>query len=100
MNFIDYAEKVLIGGTTVLSILLSSLSMSRYKRTGLRKMLLASLAFSLFAVFSISELYEEFILEGGSEAHPNLFIDIIIHIIPFVILILFFIGITEKRKLS
>ncbi len=100
MNLIDFTEMVLIAGTVVLSILLSSLSISKYKRTGLRKMILASVAFSLFAVFSISELYEEFVLEGGSEAHPNLFIDIIIHLIPFVILILFFIGISEKRKLN
>jgi multisubunit Na+/H+ antiporter MnhB subunit len=100
MNLIDFTEMVLIAGTVVLSILLSSLSISKYKRTGLRKMILASVAFSLFAVFSISELYEEFVLEGGSEAHPNLFIDIIIHLIPFVILILFFVGISEKRKLN
>jgi hypothetical protein len=67
MNLIDFTEMVLIAGTVVLSILLSSLSISKYKRTGLRKMILASVAFSLFAVFSISELYEEFVLEEAAK---------------------------------
>ena len=100
MNFIDYTETVLIVGTIVLSIFLSLLSISKYKRSGSRKMILASLAFSLFAVFSISQLYEEFVLEGGSETHSNIIIDIIIHLIPLAILILFFVGIMEKRKIN
>ena len=63
-------------------------------------MIYATIAYSLFAIFSLSQFYEEFVLEGGNEAHPNLIIDIAVHSIPLVILVLFFIGIVKKEKYS
>ena len=63
-------------------------------------MIYATIAYSLFAVFSLSQFYEEFVLEGGNEAHPSLITDIGIHSIPLAILILFFIGIVKKEKYS
>jgi hypothetical protein len=63
-------------------------------------MVYATIAYSLFAIFSLSQFYEEFILEGGNEAHPNFIINIAVHSIPLVILILFFIGIVKKEKNS
>ena len=63
-------------------------------------MIYATIAYSLFAVFSLSQFYEEFVLEGGNEAHPNFIINIAVYTIPSVILILFFIGILKKEKYS
>jgi hypothetical protein len=63
-------------------------------------MIYATIAYSLFAVFSLSQFYEEFVLEGGNEAHPNFIINIAVYTIPFVILILFFIGKLKKEKYS
>ena len=63
-------------------------------------MIYATIAYSLFAVFSLSQFYEEFVLEGGNEAHPNFIINIVVYTMPFVILILFFIGILKKEKYS
>ena len=83
-----------------LSILLSALSVSAYRNSRLKKMIYATIPYFLFAIFSLSQFYEEFVLEGGNEAHPSLITDIGIHSIPLAILILFFIGIVKKEKYS
>ena len=100
MNFIDPIEIILIIATMGLSILLSALSVSAYRNSRLKKMIYATIAYSLFAIFSLSQFYEEFVLEGGNEGHPSLITDIGIHSIPLAILILFFIGIVKKEKYS
>jgi hypothetical protein len=100
MNLIDQIEIILIIATMGLSILLSVLSVSAYRNSRLKKMIYATIAYSLFAIFSLSQFYEEFVLEGGNEAHPSLITDIGIHSIPLAILILFFIGIVKKEKYS
>ena len=100
MNFIDQIEIILIIATMGLSILLSALSVSAYRNSRLKKMIYATIAYSLFAIFSLSQFYEEFVLEGGNEGHPSLITDIGIHSIPLAILILFFIGIVKKEKYS
>ena len=99
MNLIDQIEIILIIATMCLSILLSALSISAYRNSRLKKMIYAAIAYSLFAIFSLSQYYEEFVIEGGNESHPSLVTDIGIHIIPLVILILFFIGNIKKRKI-
>ena len=100
MNLIDQIEIILIIATMSLSILLSALSVSAYRNSRLKKMIYATIAYSLFAIFSLSQFYEEFVLEGGNEGHPNLIIDIAVHSIPLAILVLFFIGIVKKEKYS
>ena len=100
MNPIDQIEIILIIATMGLSILLSGLSVSAYRNSRLKKMIYATIAYSLFAIFSLSQFYEEFVLEGGNEGHPNLIIDISVHSIPLAILVLFFIGIVKKEKYS
>ena len=100
MNPIDQIEIILIIATTGLSILLSALSVSAYRNSRLKKMIYATIAYSLFAIFSLSQFYEEFVLEGGNEGHPNLIIDIAVHSIPLAIIVLFFIGIVKKEKYS
>ena len=62
-------------------------------------MIYATIAYSLFAIFSLSQFYKEFVLEGGNEAQPNFIINNAVHTVPLVILILFFIGIAKKRKI-
>ncbi len=101
MNEIENIEIILIFATITLSILLSALSISAYRKSRLKKMIYASIAYSLFAIFSLNLFYEEFVLENdGSETHPSLISDIAIHSIPLIILILFFIGIVKKEKYS
>ena len=100
MNLIDQIEIILIIASTGLSILLSALSVSAYRNSKLKKMIYATIAYSLFAIFSLSQFYEEFVLEGGNEGHANLIIDIAVHSIPQAILVLFFIGIVKKEKYS
>lgn len=100
MNLIDQIEIILIIATTGLSILLSALSVSAYRNSRLKKMIYATIAYSLFAIFSLSQFYEEFVMEGGNETHPSLFTDFGIHSIPLAILVLFFIGIVKKEKYS
>jgi hypothetical protein len=34
-------------------------------------MIYATIVYSLFAIFSLSQFYEEFVLEGGNEAQPT-----------------------------
>jgi hypothetical protein len=101
MNEIENIEIFLIFATITLSVLLSALSISAYRKSRLKKMIYASIAYSLFAIFSLNLLYEEFVLEGGDgETHPSLITEIAIHSIPLIILILFFIGIVKKEKYS
>jgi hypothetical protein len=99
MNLIEQIEIILLIATMGLSILLSALSVSAYRNSRLKKMIYATIAYSLFAIISLSQFYEEFVLEGGNEAHPNFIINIAVHTIPLVILI-FFIGIVKKEKYS
>ena len=98
MNIIDQIEIILIIATMSLSILLSALSLSAYRKSGLKKMIYATIAYSLFAIFSLSQFYEEFVLEGGNDAQPKFIINIAVHTIPLVILILFFIDKVKKEK--
>jgi hypothetical protein len=98
MNVIDQVEIIIIGATIGLSILLSILSASAYKRTKLKKMVYATIAYSLFAVFSINQFYEEYVLEGGNGAHPSLLSDIALHAVPLAILVLLFVGIVKKEN--
>ena len=101
MNEIENIEIFLIFATITLSVLLSALSISAYRKSRLKKMIYASIAYSLFAIFSLNLLYEEFVLErDGGETHPSLITEIAILSIPLIILILFFIGIVKKEKYS
>jgi hypothetical protein len=52
MNEIENIEIILIFATITLSILLSALSISAYRKSRLKKMIYASIAYSLFAIFS------------------------------------------------
>ncbi len=91
MNVIDQVETIIIAATIGLSILLSILSASAYKRTKLKKMVYATIAYSLFAVFSINQFYEEYVLEGGNGSNPSLLSDIALYAGTTTYQVLFFI---------
>jgi hypothetical protein len=87
MNLIDQIDIILIIATMSLSILLFALSVPAYRNSRLKKMIYTTIAYSLFAIFSLSQFYEEFVLECSKEAQPNFIINIAVHTIPLVILI-------------
>jgi hypothetical protein len=71
--------------------LLLALSISAYRKTGLKKIAYAIVAFALFAVYLFYEYLEgvfKFLGEGYS--------DIILHSMTFGVLVLFFLAIVRK----
>jgi hypothetical protein len=52
-------ESVILAATGILSLLLLALSILAYRRTGLKKIIFAAIAFSLFAIQLILEALEE-----------------------------------------
>jgi hypothetical protein len=81
---------VLIG---IFSILLLLLSISSYKKTGLRSILYAAGAFGLFSISIFIEAIEENFNILGS-----ILLDFLGALITLVILILFFLAIVKKNK--
>jgi hypothetical protein len=70
---------------------LLALSISAYRKTGLKKIAYAIVAFALFAVYLFYEYLEgvfKFLGEGYS--------DIILHSMTFGVLVLFFLAIVRK----
>lgn len=99
MDVFDQIELVVIASTIGLSILLSLLSISSYRKNKLRKMLYATIAFALFAVFSTYQYLEENMLEvNGHEIIDTPLTDITLPAIPLIILLLFFFAIVRKDR--
>jgi hypothetical protein len=74
------------------SLLLLGLSISAYKKTALRRILYAAVAFGLFAI----QMFFDY-LEDAVEGFDTAYSDIIFYGITLVILVLFFIAIVRKR---
>jgi hypothetical protein len=74
------------------SLLLLGLSLSAYRKTALRRILYASVAFGLFAV----QMFYEY-LEDAVEAFETPFGDVIFSAITLAILALFFAAIVRKK---
>jgi hypothetical protein len=85
-------ENVILAVTGVFSLLLLALSILAYRRTGLKKIIYAAIAFSLFAIQLILGSLEEAI--GFLEEPP--IGDILISSMTLAILILFFMAIVRK----
>lgn len=101
MDVFDQIELIIIASTIGFSILLSILSIASYRKTGLRKMVYATAAFALFAVFSTYQYLEENMLEGNAqESIDNPITDLTLPAIPLVILILFFVALIKKDGIS
>jgi hypothetical protein len=74
------------------SLLLLALSISAYKRTALKRILYASIAFGLFAI----QMFFDY-LEDAVEAFETAYTDIIFFGITLAILVLFFMAIVRKK---
>jgi len=74
------------------SLLLLGLSISAYKKTALKRILYAAVAFGLFAI----QMFFDY-LEDAVEGFDTAYSDIIFYGITLAILVLFFIAIVRKR---
>jgi hypothetical protein len=74
------------------SLLLLALSISAYKRTALKRILYASIAFALFAI----QMFFDY-LEDAVETFDTAYNDIIFFGITLAILVLFFMAIIRKK---
>ena len=74
------------------SLLLLALSISAYKRTALKRILYASIAFGLFEI----QMFFDY-LEDAVEAFDTAYTDIIFFGITLAILVLFFLAIIRKK---
>jgi hypothetical protein len=89
----DSIESIILAATGVFSLLLLTLSILAYKRTGIKKIIFAAIAFSLFAIQLILESLEESldILEDPPIG------DILSSSLTLAILVLFFLAIVRKN---
>ena len=87
---VESAIHAIIG---VFSLLLLALSILAYKRTGLKKLIFAAIAFSLFAVQLLLESIEETFLFGDLPI-----MDILSSSMTLAILVLFFLAIVRKNS--
>ena len=90
----DSIEGAIHAAIGIFSLLLLGLSILAYKRTGLRKIIFAAIAFSLFAIQLILEALEETI--GILEEPP--IGDILSASMTLAILVLFFLAIVRKSN--
>jgi hypothetical protein len=90
----DSTESIILAVTGVFSLLLLTLSILAYKRTGIKKIIFAAIAFSLFAIQLILESLEESL--GILEDPP--IGDILSSSLTLAILVLFFLAIVRKSN--
>ena len=74
------------------SLLLLGLSISAYKKTAIKRILYAAIAFGLFAI----QMFFDY-LEDAAEGFDTAYSDIIFYGITLTILVLFFMAIVRKR---
>jgi len=86
------AEELLEAAIAVFAVVLLAITLSAYRRTRLRRLLLVSLAFGLFAVsVAISQL-DSFVFAVGYQTD-----EIIVALMEFVILLLFFLAVVVRE---
>ena len=90
----DSIESIIQAAIGIFSLLLLGLSILAYRRTGLKKIIFAAIAFSLFAIQLILEALEETI--GILEEPP--IGDILSASMTLAILVLFFLAIVRKSN--
>jgi hypothetical protein len=86
-------ERTILVVTGIFSMLLLALSISAYRKTGIRKILYAAAAFGLFGIQLLFEALEETyeVLDTGYGS-------IITSAITLAILVLFFLAIVQKNR--
>ena len=92
-DLFDSVESAIHAIIGVFSLLLLALSILAYKRTGLKKIIFAAIAFSLFAVQLLLESIEETFLFGDLPI-----MDILSSSMTLAILVLFFLAIVRKNS--
>ena len=94
INYSELIEMLLYIAGSILSLVLVLLSISSYKKSGLKKLMYAVIAFSLFCVFLIYEGLEHFY----SLDYP--FTDIVIPSSGLAIILFFFLAVIKKNNTS
>ena len=86
-------ETIILAVAGIFSLLLLALSISAYRKTGLKKIIYAASAFALFAVQLLFESLEETfeVLDTGYGS-------VITSSITLAILVLFFLAVVQKNK--
>ena len=87
----EIVENILYIIGTIFAAILIALSISAYRNTHLRKLIYAIIAFLLFGIFLFYEYLEH------SMSLDNPFTDIVLPSMALSILVLFFLGIINKR---
>jgi hypothetical protein len=92
-DLFENVETIIIAVTGIFSLLLVALSISAYRRTGLKKVIYAATAFALFGIQLLFEPVEETfeVLDTGYGS-------VITSSMTLAILILFFLAIVQKNK--
>ena len=93
IELIDTLEAIIYVSSTVLSLLLLALSISAYRKTGLKKIVYAIAAFALFAAYLFYEYLED-VFKFLGETYS----DIILPSMIFGVLVLFFLAIVRKNN--
>lgn len=75
----------------VFALILLGLSLSAYRKTRLRRLLLVSVAFGLFAVEVLVRQLDDFVFNVGSQTAQ-----IVVAVMEFAILLLFFVAIVMR----
>lgn len=93
LNVMEGIEAIILTITGIFSLLLLGLSISAYRKTGLKKILFAAAAFALFGVQLLVESLEE-----NLEFLDTDIMSIIMTSMTLGILILFFLAIVKKNN--
>lgn len=88
---LDLAENLLYVVGSIFAAILIALSISAYRNTHLRKLIYATIAFSLFGIF----LFYEYLEHSMDFESP--YIDIILPSMCLSILVLFFLAVVNKK---
>jgi hypothetical protein len=86
-------ENILKLGIGAFSIVLLALSVSAYRKSGLKKIAYAAIAFALFAI----QLFFEFLEDNVKSLEGAVYSNIISYATTLTILILFFLAIVKRK---
>lgn len=92
IDFFDGLENTIAAGIGIFSLLLLALSITAYRRTGLRMTIYAIAIFALFAIQQIFEYFESIIPELDAPLTG-----ILLDSLTLAILVLFFLAIIRTR---
>jgi hypothetical protein len=94
VDFDDWfdTEELLNGGIALFALMLLALTLSTYRRTHLRRLLLVSAAFGLFAVEVVIRQLDAFVFAVGYQTDQ-----IITAVMELIVLLLFFLAIVTKK---